>query len=201
MDGKTILLLMSVVAVGMFVLPSTLAMYTGQHDFVDGANVSCGKCHASDRDYIAAELANGTPHSGMTCKSCHYGTSGGNVVDVVGNDTEVTTAHAAGVAINCIGCHSYPGSGGYNFTETKDWSGGVGVNVSKELALSGEAHKYLTNTTTNTGGINDRDLVCVACHTRVNVNFTNTHLNQPTADLNITLTRGDSTDWMYEHSE
>ena len=36
MDGKIILLMISVVAVGMFVLPSTLALYSGSHDFVQG---------------------------------------------------------------------------------------------------------------------------------------------------------------------
>ncbi|MDF1533493.1 MAG: hypothetical protein P1P69_03200 [Methanosarcinaceae archaeon] len=202
MDGKTILLIISVVAVGMFVLPSTLALYTGQHDFVNGTQVDCGKCHASDRDNIARELANGSAHMGMTCKSCHYGISGGNEVDVVGNDTSTVTAHAAGVAINCIGCHSYPGTGGYNETSTKDYTGsgitGVGVNVSKELAMSGEAHKYLTNATTSTGGINDRDLACVACHTKVAVNFTGTDLNAVLVSENITLTKDDgNNNWMY----
>lgn len=198
MDGKTILLMISVVAVGMFVLPSTLALYTGQHDFVNGSEVDCGKCHAADRDNIASELANGSAHQGMTCKSCHYGTSGGNDVDTTGNDTETVTAHAAGVAINCIGCHSYPGAGGYNATPTKDSLGTIGVNVSKELAMSGEAHKYLANATTSTGGINDRDLACVACHTRVAVNFTGTDLNAAGVSENITLTKDDgNNDWMY----
>ena len=46
MDGKTILLMISVVAVGMFVLPSTLALYTGSHDFLGPSEVECGKCHS-----------------------------------------------------------------------------------------------------------------------------------------------------------
>lgn len=199
MDGKTILLLMSVVAVGMFVLPSTLALYTGQHEFVNGSQVNCGKCHQADRDNIAKELANGSAHEDMDCKDCHYGTKGGNVVDTFGNDSQEVTAHAAGVAVNCIGCHSYPTY--YNSVPSKDYNV-TGVNVSKELALPGEAHKYLANATTSTGGIYDRDLACVGCHTTVNVNFTDTHLNAQPVPLNITLTRDEgNNDWMYSNYE
>ena len=135
----------------------------------------------------------------MTCKDCHYGTKGGNEVDTTGNRTQDVTAHAAGVAVNCIGCHSYPTY--YDNVVSKDYDV-TGVNVSKELALPGEAHKYLANATTSTGGIYDRDLACVGCHTRVNVNFTDTHLNVQPQPLNITLTRDEgNNDWMYSNYE
>ena len=127
MDGKIILLMISVVSVGMFVLPSTLALYSGSHDFLGAEEVECERCHsAAAGDQIAATIGNGSAHSTMTCKSCHYGNSGtvgGRfAVDVVGNDSgtaaAAVTAHAAGVSVNCIDCHSYNAT--YTLMGTKD---------------------------------------------------------------------------------
>ena len=190
MDGKIILLLTSVIAVGMFVLPSTMALYTGQHDFVDGENVECGKCHVASKDLIAQELENGSVHEGMGCGGCHGGDAG--LVDTRGNVTDgEVTAHAAGIGINCIGCH-----GSANVTTNRDGQ----VNVSYELELSTSAHKYLTFNTTGdaTGDINDKDLVCVACHTRVNVDLINVSLT-PDTGVNITIEGGGDGNWTYDH--
>ena len=192
MDGKIILLLTSVVAVGMFVLPSTMALYTGSHDFVDGASVDCGKCHVAGKDLIAVELANGSAHEGMDCGGCH-GPAGG-LVDLEGDITGTgefaanVTGHAAGVGINCIGCHS-----GSNPSATTDGQ----VNVSAELELSTAAHRSLTFNSTGaaTGGIDDKDLVCVACHTMVNVDLVDVSLTPDSG--NITIEGGADADWVW----
>ena len=211
MDGKIILLMMSVVAVGMFVLPSSLALYTGQHDFVSRTEVDCGKCHSESQDRIAAELYNGSVdgvdrvHYSLTCQDCHYGTSGtvgGNVnaVDVTGYGTNVS-AHAAGVTVNCIDCHSYP----LNYTaSTKDSGPGLNnsINVSYELSLTGEAHKYLSvNLSASNGGIRDRDAACIGCHTRLtsyNFNGTDLDLGQASDTGTLYLTKNETESWMYE---
>ena len=186
MDGKIILLLASVVAVGMFVLPSTMALYTGSHDFVDGGNVSCGKCHTAGKDLIAVELANGSAHEGMDCGGCHGPDN--SLVDVTGYGEFAAnvTGHAASVGINCIGCHSGPSP-----SPTAD---GV-VNVSAELELSGAAHRALTFNTSASGGIDDKDLVCVACHTMVNVDLVNVSLTPDSG--NITIEGGGDADWVW----
>ena len=217
MDGKVILLFVSVIAVGMFVLPSTFALYGGQHTFVNGSQVDCAKCHNTQNDMIYAGLnstdeGGARPHATFTCKDCHYDDTAGYNVTITGDEgsATLTTAHAAGVGINCIGCHSYPSQGfgsgmGYNIS-TKDYNAtsGWGVNVSRELMEEGAAHKFLTFNTTygRTGGIDDKDLVCVACHTEVNVDLVNTSLTNynmtpTTGDLNITIEGGGDGDWMY----
>ena len=208
MDGKIVLLMISVVAVGMFVLPSSLALYTGSHDFYGAEEVDCGKCHSGAAgDQIAANIANGSAHAGMTCKSCHYGVSGtvgGRfAVDVVGNATDASdvTAHAAGVSVNCIDCHSYPLS--YQ-ADTKDASGTDSVNVSAELALSTAAHKMLTvNTTGDNGGLADNDAVCIACHSRAVVSLAGSSLGTHNASTGtIYITNGTAvTNWMYADSQ
>lgn len=205
MDGKTILLIMSVVAVGMFVLPSSLALYTGQHDFVGRDDVDCAKCHAASQDRIAKELYNGTVHNSLSCKDCHYGdagTVGGRfAVDVIGNWSEKdVTAHAAGVTVNCIDCHSYPDA--YQ-PPTKDIGAtGGSVNVSYELSLSGEAHKYLSvNLSATNGGVRDRDAACIGCHTRLtsyNFNGTDLDLGQASDTGTLYLTKNETESWMYD---
>lgn len=208
MDGKTILLMVSVVAVGMFVLPSTLALYSGSHDFVQGSDVDCGKCHSgSNGDEIAATIANGSAHSSFTCKTCHYG-NGGTVggrfaVDVVGNASGASdvTAHAAGVSVNCIDCHSYPLA--YQ-ADTKDASGADSVNVSAELSLTTAAHKMLkVNTSSDNGGLADNDAVCIACHSRVAVSIVGSSLGTHNASTGTIYITNDTsaTNWMYSDSQ
>ena len=188
MDGKIILLLTSVIAVGMIALPSTMALYTGQHQFVEGGDVDCTKCHTTGKDLIAAELEAGEVHEDLGCGACH----GSAQVDLTGNVTVGTVeGHAAGIGINCIGCHS-------GDSPTATYRDGA-VNVSSELELSTAAHKYLTFNTSASGDINDKDLVCVACHTEVHVDLVNTSLTPDTG--NITIEGGGDGLWMYDHED
>ena len=211
MDGKGILLIISVVAVGMFVLPSSLALYTGSHDFYGAEEVDCGKCHSGAAgDQIAASIQNGSAHLTLTCKDCHYGVSGtvgGRfAVDVVGNDSgeagASVTAHAAGVTVNCIDCHSYPDDYGVS---TKDADGlNYSVNVSYELQLPGAAHKMVTvNTSADNGGLKDDDATCIACHSRAVVSLAGSSLGEHNASTGIIyITNGtEVTNWMYDDSQ
>lgn len=42
-----VLIAMSLFAIVIAALPQTLAMYSGQHSFVNGSSVDCGKCHSN----------------------------------------------------------------------------------------------------------------------------------------------------------
>lgn len=89
------MLLLAVMAIGMFALPSILAMYSGQHGFVDADSVDCNKCHgATDARY--GELTAGNAHEPFTCKDCH-GFS--NATLTTPNTGDGTLGHAATVAI------------------------------------------------------------------------------------------------------
>ena len=170
MDGKIAILLVSIIAVGMFAVPSTLALYTGSHQFVNGSSVDCGKCHTSSMDDIAAELASGTAHYTMDCSNCHgYGNT--NVdLDPVGIDGDAADGHAASMNVDCIGCHSGDGA--------TSSSGITDENVLAELNLAGAAHHEVTfNDTAENHDIDDRDQACIACHTDVPVNITDASLS------------------------
>ena len=80
MNAKLGLALVALVSVGVFALPSTVALFAGQHDFVNidaqGNQISCVKCHADIQAEISAQgtdPATGTksPHANFTCEACH----------------------------------------------------------------------------------------------------------------------------------
>ncbi len=182
MDGKIILLLLSVVAVGMFVLPSTLALYTGSHAFVNGSSVDCGKCHVASMDNIAAELnTSSRPHTTMTCGNCH-GSTNPDVSLAPGN----VHGHAASMSVDCIGCHA-------NASESVD-----DEDVLRELNLATAAHHEVTwNASAENEGITDRDQACIACHTDVPVNITDASLDTISGTIWI---KGNSTNlWTAEN--
>ena len=145
MNWKAMVLIIGIIAIGLFALPSTLAMYSGQHDFIEGADVDCAKCH-SESDPIYGELAGG-PHNSFTCKQCHgFEASNPNI-------NNGSMGHAATTSVTCVGCHSNTdyagGSGGLD---------GDGITVADELAVG--AHDEFASS-------GDVDLACLGCHTSV----------------------------------
>lgn len=140
-------LIIGIIAIGLFALPSTLAIYTGQHDFIAGTDVDCAKCH-SESDPIYGELTGG-PHNSFTCKQCHGFEAGNPNID------NGSMGHAATASVTCVGCHSNTdyagGSGGLD---------GDGITVADELAIG--AHDELAS-------YGNVDLSCIGCHTSVTV--------------------------------
>lgn len=148
MDRKIVMLLIGIVAIGMFALPSTLAMYSGQHNFSSGANVDCAKCHGAG-DQIGDELAGG-PHSSFECKQCHgFGIAENPNVD------NGAAGHAATVGITCVGCHSE------NAAYLTDVLDGDTVAIVTELS-NGAHDAYYAD-------MADPDDACIGCHTSVGV--------------------------------
>ena len=168
MDGKIVLLMIAVVAVGMFALPSTLALYSGQHEFVDGANVSCDKCHASASVTWSGgpgnELVNGTAHEALGCQDCH---NAANTTKVQGTDYHAATA----MGVTCTGCHS-----------TGTGAGVLAKNVSQELLNGSEVHNTMG------AGTDGQEYACIACHTGVTVNGTIVSTNGTATNVTLNNT-------------
>ncbi|MCW3140788.1 MAG: cytochrome c3 family protein [Methanophagales archaeon] len=105
--NKIILMAIAVVAIGIFALPSTMSLLSGQHTWYDlgGAGVPCEKCHAD----VHAELSDQTAyHSSFDCYACHranktiqYAAGGGG-----GSVKPGKQAHAAST-IACMECHEH----------------------------------------------------------------------------------------------
>ncbi len=85
MNSKFTLALIALVGVGVFALPSTMALFAGQHSFYNidatGNQVPCVKCHGD----VKAELTTGYsattntsgPHANFQCEFCHRAEAGG----------------------------------------------------------------------------------------------------------------------------
>jgi len=121
------LLVVAVIALGIFALPSTVSLFSGQHTWYDltgNKSVPCEKCHAD----IAEEMnALAGPHTGetgfqrMKCSFCHrtfpiesedinqtyknYEYTYGSVGDTVTDVTPGKESHAAST-VPCMYCHS-----------------------------------------------------------------------------------------------
>ncbi|MGB7001793.1 MAG: hypothetical protein WBE22_07260 [Halobacteriota archaeon] len=121
MKSKGIVILaVAIVAIGIFALPSSVSLFSGQHTWYDlsesieGAegrnNVPCEKCHAE----IEEEMLSGDngAHEDLTCAMCHRASFTGYVyargsysVGSGGNPpTPGQEAHAAST-VACMNCH------------------------------------------------------------------------------------------------
>ncbi len=83
MNSKFTLALIALVGIGVFALPSTMALFSGQHSFYNidatGNQVPCVKCHGD----VKVELSGGTaqagskaPHADFKCEYCHRAEAG-----------------------------------------------------------------------------------------------------------------------------
>src|SRR3989304_8800689 len=115
--NKLTILMIAVVAIGVFALPSSLSVGAGQHKFTTvqsagAVNAFCSQCHGG-ADAIATELSQSDNskvssfaakiHVSQTCGSCHAITEGyanaGSGIDVQGDE------HAAKLP-SCLKCHA-----------------------------------------------------------------------------------------------
>ena len=160
---KTILLLLAVMAIGMFALPSTLAMYTGQHDFVNGSNVNCTRCHGAG-DAIYEEINGSDMHTQFSCRDCH-GYSG--VYNTVTPNTNNSTGHAGTLGVMCLDCHTDGTTiAATLLTDDMDTNG---VSITDEFNMSTAAHNDMFDFYNQAS--EDLDLMCIACHTTVTLNL------------------------------
>ena len=160
--NKNFMLMVAIIGIGIFVLPSTLSMFAGQHTWYDpDGGIPCEKCHFIEEQEL---VGSGGPHdpdgytkynSSMTysvwtgetstssrCLGCHQSATEYN------NNTQ----HAA-IAVLCTDCHSW---------------------VISELQAEGAAHTSFYDAMNVTGddSLRKSNKACIGCHTMVGVNTT-----------------------------
>jgi hypothetical protein len=145
---------------GMFILPSTVSLFAGQHLFYNVSESNCVKCHAD----IFAELGVSTNHSmvdgvgglsGEECLACH----GVNLSAIEGE-------HASTLS-DCGYCHfnstnpfGAPVAGGFGLS---DLANDTGIAASHLSFVVQSANAYLLPNETES---------CTACHTPMLVEIT-----------------------------
>lgn len=165
MNAKIMLLAISIVAVGLFAMPSTLSLLTGQHSFIGGDQYSNGvKCKTCHTNVYTELTATSRPHNSLSdCRGCHAGDSvtvplsaaGSSGVQLGGR----TNQHAAKIN-QCTACH---------------------LGVITPITNNAEAHKpmYSQALDKNSVGLSGADEACTACHTnagRASIPFKNSKL-------------------------
>jgi hypothetical protein len=203
-----IILLIAIIGIGFYILPSTLSMFAGQHSWYAPSErgIPCDKCHFLEEE----ELMSGGPHStlyGGASKttyntSANYnGTSGfvGGSVFWGGDD----------ISDRCYGCHqvgaNYPVSSPLNASNSSWGERNDTVHaavviycvdchswVDDALDDSLSAHKefYSDFNTTESGLLKGGNKACIGCHTGAGVNISWSR------STNITFTADESNgDW------
>ncbi len=192
--NKMVLMAIAVIAVGMFALPSTVALFSGQHTWYGlgdtGNQVPCRKCHMDIQDEMISD-DNGVHRSlsdtpGPSSCLCHRVTTettrlGTGVAsgDEIGS-TAGTTSHAA-EAIACMLCHEnhtiYPFAGGFNQSAVYEATGVPEEDqyyYNDSVGKGGEAaaHNQFIREAIKNPLMADSNEACIACHTRIGVNIT-----------------------------
>jgi|Deesub1362B_J571_1020462.scaffolds.fasta_scaffold00346_7 hypothetical protein len=188
------LLALGLLAITFLVMPQAVAKFTGQHQFVNGSSVNCGKCHPD----IVSEYNSdpNQPHKvlGYDCIDCHIGP-----VDPVwgfrikwserylllGDENYKDIQFHGAALVECLWCHTVTSS--LNF----------GVNISGEFENSTlEAHRPFYWRAKNASGVDTADYLrganeaCISCHTHA----ANVTIIEPTQYLNITANFSDCID-------
>lgn len=174
---KKIWLVVAAISIGVIVLPQTIAMFAGQHDWYDtplsGNQVPCAKCHADIFQELSQPGTVNTLHrsqSGDTtgCDACHITTS--PVLEGLTQGPGGQFHAAASPA--CLDCHSGKGGGGLSALEIVNGT----EEVHKAFVSQSEISKFLK-------GANE---ACISCHTHIGVNITWTKAT--TIEFNATET-------------
>jgi hypothetical protein len=208
-SNKVALMLIAVVAVGIFALPSTMSLFAGQHVWYhlneSGNQVPCEKCHAEIFEELAlsnfhigwggAGYGNDTTADREDCHACHrtdaritYGEGG--FAD--GNGTVGIQAHAASV-VACMMCHEYnastrtseygPFAGGFNISA---WYPTPAFNYSNATHQGTyEAHNAFVARAIGNNTLQDSNEACVTCHTHAAVKIHWTHRRVLEFDVDI----------------
>ncbi|MDY6959819.1 MAG: hypothetical protein SVK08_11765, partial [Halobacteriota archaeon] len=209
-NRKLMLMLVAVLAVGIFALPSTVAMFGGQHNWYNlepaGNDVPCVKCHADIYDELYNSVG---PHDEMECWYCHRTSnltgytyaSGDGTTSVPGQE-----AHAAST-VECMACHegflsnldhpsewnydcekchggTYP-AGNYNlaaggFNLTVNAPGQGGDN--SDTGTKAAHMDFVNDSITESQLMEGANEACITCHTHTAIDINWTHAYKMSLD-------------------
>ena len=201
MNGRLILGVIVFLAVVAIVLPQTVSLFVGQHDWYDinpsGNQIPCQKCHADVFQELANQKGNkthikwgnSTKADEDDCRACHqaideisYAKGDGDLIRT--NTTGEWAAHAAST-VACMYCHDgYQGTGA-------PIAGGFGLSNLTDDTGRLAAHKdFVASANSSSDILLDENEACVACHTHVAVKINFTHYGAMEFDVNYDTSSG-----------
>ena len=191
MSGSKIgLLLIAVVAIGIFALPSTISVFSGQHTWYDIASdgVPCVKCHADKyEEFSMSEVHSSfaSSDSSDVCYVCHRADPDLKYAD--GGGSPGGDVHAAST-IACMACHEYdahvrgnnegPFAGGFEQPSGSPFmytsvgappKGSVGAPQKGSIISDGThaVHNAYVQGAVDSDLMVDSNEACIACHTAI----------------------------------
>lgn len=179
--SKIALMLVAVVAIGIFALPSTMSVFGGTHTWYDtaGDGVPCAKCHADKYEELSmsdfhTSFAGGD--SSADCYMCHRADK--DIRYAEGGGTPGVDTHAA-TTIACMACHEYdarimkgPFAGGFAKPRGSqfNYTGKVSIDSSGTQVISDgdhAVHNAYVQSAVDSNMMEDSNEACIACHTAV----------------------------------
>jgi nitrate/TMAO reductase-like tetraheme cytochrome c subunit len=164
MNKRIMLLGVAILAIGLVVLPQTIALFSGQHNWYDiitsPSNLPCMKCHED----VYQEITTGggqvnTLHAAQSpdggCDACHI-IAPTTKEGLTQGGAPTNSFHAAADPA-CLDCHS---------------GTGPGVDARSILVGPEEAHKPFVAQANTSGLLKGSNAACISCHTHIGVNIT-----------------------------
>jgi hypothetical protein len=177
------LIAIALVGIGLFVLPSTLSMFAGQHSWYDPNNngIPCTKCHFLEMEELSTS---GGPHSpnynSILNSSAVYNFT-------AGAGFNGSTDFWGGAATNdrCYGCHQVTGSSNPASPLYDSWANQNDTVHAAVAVLCTDCHPWVVNelkagahqafyedlNASQVGGLEKENQACIGCHTHVGVNI------------------------------
>jgi len=195
MKGKNMILLsVAVLAIGLFVLPQTMAMFVGQHTWFSVRTPNsqyemCQKCHVNEVEEWRLNEKNGGAHSQYQHDNSDEGCFCHQINETKLKAFGLTESMAPGAYD--LGFEHWNSTG--NVTNGTDtgwyWRSNetphaaviidcvdCHANEMKQINNPKSAHYKFWNLTTNGTGNFDNNTACMACHTHTHLNITWTRL-------------------------
>ena len=178
---KLLPLMIAVLAIGLVVLPQTVALFEGQHVWYEDESLDCIKCHYDIAEELTSkenahfeglDLSNRTAVNNA-CKTCHQVSFGGN--DSAKESTQFKEGKHAAEIVPCERCHN------------KDW---FGVDV--YYTFTHDAHRAFVQAALNQSMLPNATEACVACHTHADINITFTWRDK----LKFTAEKSETGEWI-----
>jgi len=190
MDKKSILILgFAIVAIGLFIIPSTMSMFMGSHRWVsvttaEGQYEMCGRCHVAE---VGEWMANDGAHSAYTAVMAEEGRDPGCFCHQI-NTTAVGEFGLDTTEINNFGYEIFNESGELNTSLKERWNTSwrtketphaaitiecidCHTNATDQLDNENEAHKPFFAQARNSE-VGSNNTACMACHTMIGLNIT-----------------------------
>jgi len=195
MDGRLILGVIVFLAVVALVLPPTVSLFVGQHNWYNidaaGNQIPCQKCHADvfeELNSSGSDYHKNWGTSGVAdeddCRGCHQANT--SITYASGDGTSAQPglqAHAAST-IACMYCHGNQSTGA-------PVAGGFGLSNLANDTGAYAAHKdFVVSAGTNSNILLDENEACIACHTHVAVKINFTHYGAMEFDVNYNTQTG-----------